>query len=76
MPRLALFAVLSALAIVRAPAQIAELASGTFLVASRDLHDPNFAEAVILVIRYDDEQGAMGAVRQPVEEALDARRDA
>jgi putative transcriptional regulator len=42
--------------------QDARLAPGKFLVASRDLGDPNFSETVILLIRYDDEQGAMGLV--------------
>jgi putative transcriptional regulator len=36
-------------------------ASGKFLVASRQLSDPNFAETVVLLIHYD-RQGAMGLV--------------
>lgn len=39
----------------------AKLAPGTFLVASRHLHDPNFAKTVILLIAYD-ENGAQGVV--------------
>ena len=39
-----------------------DLATGKFLVASRDLGDPNFAETVVLLLRYDDEQGAMGLI--------------
>jgi putative transcriptional regulator len=42
--------------------QDATLGAGKFLVASRDLGDPNFSETVILLIRYDEEQGAMGLV--------------
>jgi len=38
-----------------------DLAPGTFLVASRRLHDPHFAQTVILLIAYD-EQGAQGVV--------------
>lgn len=36
-------------------------AKGRFLVASRDLPDPNFARAVVLLLAYDD-AGAMGVV--------------
>jgi len=43
-------------------AQQTELGSGTFLVASRDLGDPNFAQTVILLVRYDEDEGAMGVV--------------
>lgn len=39
----------------------AELAQGTFLVASRSLGDPNFSETVILVLAYD-RHGAMGVI--------------
>ena len=56
------FAALCGLAPVRAPAQAPELAAGTLLVASRDLGDPNFSETVILVLRYDEEEGAMGLI--------------
>ncbi len=38
------------------------LAPGMFLVASRDLGDPNFAHAVVLLVHYDDENGAMGLI--------------
>jgi putative transcriptional regulator len=37
------------------------LGAGKLLVASRDLADPNFAETVILLVRYD-EQGVVGLV--------------
>ncbi len=43
-------------------AQGADLAAGSFLVASRDLGDPNFAEAVVLLVRYDAQEGAMGLI--------------
>jgi putative AlgH/UPF0301 family transcriptional regulator len=56
------FAALCGLAPVPAPAQAPELAAGTLLVASRDLGDPNFSETVILVLRYDEEEGAMGLI--------------
>ncbi len=62
MLRFFFFAALCGLAAVPAPAQAPELAAGTFLVASRDLGDPNFSETVILVLRYDEEQGAMGLI--------------
>ncbi len=39
-----------------------QLAPGRFLVASRDLGDPNFAEAVILLVQYNDQRGAMGLI--------------
>src|SRR5271154_5923361 len=38
------------------------LAPGKFLVAGRELGDPNFAESVILLIDYDAEHGAMGLI--------------
>jgi|SRR5580704_256532 putative AlgH/UPF0301 family transcriptional regulator len=62
MLRFVFFVVLFGLAPVSAPAQAPELGAGTFLVASRDLGDPNFSETVILVLRYDEEQGAMGLI--------------
>jgi putative AlgH/UPF0301 family transcriptional regulator len=43
-------------------AQAEKLAPGAFLVASRDLGDPNFARAVVLLVHYDDENGAMGLI--------------
>ncbi len=39
-----------------------QLAPGRFLVASRDLGDPYFAEAVILLVQYNDQRGAMGLI--------------
>ena len=39
-----------------------DLAPGKFLVAGRDLADPNFAESVILLVNYDADQGAMGLI--------------
>ena len=41
--------------------RIRELAAGKFLVARRDLPDPNFAETVVLLVHYD-KSGAMGLV--------------
>jgi putative transcriptional regulator len=43
-------------------AQTSDLAVGKFLVASRDLGDPNFAKTVILLVRYKEDQGAVGLV--------------
>src|SRR5262245_30650641 len=40
---------------------VRDLAAGKFLIAKRDLTDPNFAETVVLLIRYD-EKGAMGLI--------------
>jgi putative AlgH/UPF0301 family transcriptional regulator len=48
------------LASVPAFCQTSDLAVGKLLVASRDLGDPNFAKTVILLVRYDDDQGAVG----------------
>ncbi|HMD48333.1 MAG TPA: YqgE/AlgH family protein [Bryobacteraceae bacterium] len=39
-----------------------DLAPGKFLIAGRDLGDPNFAESVILLIDYDADHGAMGLI--------------
>jgi putative transcriptional regulator len=40
---------------------VLELAKGRFLVASRDLRDPNFSKTVVLLLDYN-EMGAMGLV--------------
>ena len=49
---------------------VAQLAKGKFLVASRSLVDPNFAETVILLVDYDRE-GALGVVvNRPSDVAL------
>jgi putative transcriptional regulator len=42
--------------------QTGELAVGRFLVASRDLGDPNFAKTVILLVHYNEGQGSVGLV--------------
>ncbi len=42
--------------------QSGDLAMGRFLVASRDLGDPNFAKTVILLVHYGADQGAVGLV--------------
>jgi putative transcriptional regulator len=39
-----------------------ELAVGTILVANAKLTDPNFAQTVILIVQFDDENGAVGLV--------------
>jgi putative transcriptional regulator len=62
MPRFVFLALMCGLAPVPGPAQAPELAAGNFLVSSRDLGDPNFSETVILLLKYDDEQGAMGLI--------------
>ncbi|MFN0171739.1 MAG: YqgE/AlgH family protein [Bryobacteraceae bacterium] len=46
---------------VQFSSRTADLAPGRFLVARRDLPDPNFDEAVVLLVHYDQE-GAMGLV--------------
>jgi putative transcriptional regulator len=43
------------------PAAAQTISNGTLLVASPELSDPNFARAVVLVLRADDE-GAIGVV--------------
>lgn len=46
------------------------LAKGKFLVASRDLNDPNFSESVILLLDYN-QQGALGVIiNRPTEVPL------
>jgi putative transcriptional regulator len=50
------------LACVPAFCQSDDLAIGKFLVASRDLGDPNFAQTVILLVHYGDDKGAVGLV--------------
>src|SRR5580704_3278948 len=42
--------------------QTDDLAVGRLLVASRDLGDPNFAKTVILLVHYNEDQGAVGLV--------------
>ena len=39
-----------------------EPAPGKFLVAAREMGDPNFAQSVILLIDYDEDHGAMGLI--------------
>ena len=60
LPRLAAAFFVVALACIFGQAD--KPAPGIFLVASRDLGDPNFAHAVVLLIHYDDENGAMGLI--------------
>ena len=39
-----------------------DLKAGKFLVASRELGDPNFAQTVILLVHYSEDQGSVGLV--------------
>jgi|SRR5208337_240638 len=57
-----LLGALFVLAGLAAFAQTDDLAVGRFLVASRDLGDPNFAKTVILLVHYSGDQGAVGLV--------------
>jgi len=41
---------------------IGDLGVGKLLVSGRGLSDPNFAESVVLLIRYDDKDGALGLI--------------
>ena len=54
-------AALVLLALVSAKAED-DLAAGKFLVAARELGDPNFAQAVVLLVDYDTAKGAMGLI--------------
>lgn len=54
-----------------------ELAAGRFLVSFRNLPDPNFAETVVLLARYDRREGAMGVIlnrrtKLPLAKVLDS----
>jgi putative transcriptional regulator len=40
----------------------ADLEAGKFLVASRDLGDPNFAGTVVLLLKFDEDEGALGII--------------
>lgn len=62
---LLLTAVLALLIPAGAAAQfidIDHLAAGQFLVATDKLEDPNFSQAVVLLIDYDADQGAVGII--------------
>lgn len=41
---------------------VERLETGSFLVASRELQDPNFRQTVVLIVEYDRWQGALGLV--------------
>jgi len=60
--RLALLATLCIAGRGQGADEVDKLAPGRFLVASRDLGDPNFAQSVILLVQHDDEHGAMGLI--------------
>jgi putative transcriptional regulator len=59
--RAATAAPLPVVASAGSPHPEARLAKGRFLVATRSLRDPTFAEAVVLLVDYD-EHGALGVV--------------
>ncbi len=46
----------------RSEDSVARLAPGRFLVASRELGDPNFRRTVVLLVDYDRREGALGLV--------------
>jgi putative transcriptional regulator len=57
-----------------------DIATGKILVASRDLGDPNFAQAVVLLVHMDDD-GVVGLIlnrrtKVPVERALEDLKSA
>jgi putative transcriptional regulator len=57
-----------------------DLAAGKFLVAHRDLGDPNFAQTVVLLLHYDEDEGAMGLIinrqtKLPISRALKLLKD-
>ena len=52
---------LGAAAVIAAGGPDLDPAKGRFLVADRDLHDPNFSETVVLLTQYG-EDGAMGVI--------------
>jgi putative AlgH/UPF0301 family transcriptional regulator len=47
--------IIAAVALLQAGVRGQDLAAGKLLVASRDLLDPNFAQTVVLLVRYDDD---------------------
>jgi putative transcriptional regulator len=52
-----------------------DLAPGRILIADKDLHDPNFEHTVILLLSYDEDEGAGGVIlnrpsETPVSQAL------
>jgi putative transcriptional regulator len=58
MPKVALLAGLAFSVLVCG----AEFEAGKFLVASRSLGDPNFAGTVVLLLKFDEEEGALGII--------------
>ncbi|HXJ96323.1 MAG TPA: YqgE/AlgH family protein [Terriglobia bacterium] len=42
--------------------EIGDLGVGKLLVSAKGLSDPNFAQSVVLLIRYDDKDGALGLI--------------
>jgi hypothetical protein len=56
---------------VTAPSSAQSIGNGTLLVASPQLADPNFARAVVLVLRHDDD-GTIGLILKPASAATPA----
>jgi len=76
-----LLGVLFFLALAPAFGQEEEIAVGRFLVASRDLGDPNFAQSVVLVVHYDQDKGTVGLIINrrsdvPISKVLEDMREA
>jgi putative transcriptional regulator len=68
----ALLAIAFAAVALALPARAVEPAAGRFLVASADLHDPNFSRTVVLLLSYN-RGGAVGLViNRPTEVSLSA----
>jgi putative transcriptional regulator len=55
-------AALLLVALAQAAGHADDLAPGKFLVASKELGDPNFAESVVLLLQHDTDKGTMGLI--------------
>ncbi len=47
-----------------------DLATGIILVATPDLSDPNFLQTVVLIVHYDEDQGAVGLILNRASDTL------
>src|SRR5271165_1651628 len=47
-----------------------DVATGTILVATPGLSDPNFSQTVVLIVHYDEDQGAVGLILNRVSDTL------